>query len=196
MYLVPYRCKIKLKKSAYVTWCSIMFQSRDPWCSLISSEWSHFPSRYVTRTGFNSALCRCLLVPDMHFAKEKERKLNQRRLIWHSCADDLRHGTQRAACQQVQTQPLSPFQASGSKCGICGSSTSQDLFISYIPCEVAGGTRGSWNLNSPSFTLPDQNTRRKPHRLSHICRQIFGVGFVFLFFFSAARLLSVSQSEE
>lgn len=105
--------------------------------------------------------------------KIEKEKPNQRCLIGHSWADDLRHGTRKAVCQQAPTQPLFSFRASGSKRGICGSSTSQDLFISYIPCEVAGGTRGSWNLNSPSFTLPDQNTLRKPQRLSHICRWFF-----------------------
>lgn len=49
-------------------------------------------------------------------------------------------------------------QSEKSICSICtGSSTSQNLSISYIPSEVRGGIyNSSWNLGLPSFNVADQ----------------------------------------
>lgn len=69
------------------------------------------------------------------------------------------------------------LRARESICSICaGSSTSQNLSISYIPSEVSGGIyNSSWNLGSPSFNLADQThlppailTSLTEHFLTHL----------------------------
>lgn len=80
----------------------------------------------------------------------------------------------KAACQQREYKMS--LWASGSIRSICGSSTSQNLRISYIPSEVAGGIySSSWNLGSPSLSLPDQT---EPRSFSHICFQVLSRLFV------------------